>query len=210
MTKHLHVTLLCLRQDAASYLLSFQHQMQRQVNKSSQGKQHEQVKDTRTGAQKLIAEIEGFDGILDDHDNEVAFISKQHYEQKAGRNKYQTSPGGANGVDGVVDHEQIAMQLRGDDDEFDRDIYDEDLSNFKVGAIMNNDEDDMRILDSLPQMVQPNKAAQTKSQSHTQKKTKESNSTAKQLDFSEEKDDANRGPLGRFIDKIVVYGFNCN
>ena len=44
------------------------------------------------------------------------------------------------------------MQLRGgDDDDFDRDIYDDDeLSNFKVGAMINNDEDDLRILDSLP------------------------------------------------------------
>ena len=44
------------------------------------------------------------------------------------------------------------MQLRGgDDDDFDRDLYDEDLTNFKgVGAMINNDEDDMRILDSLP------------------------------------------------------------
>ena len=43
------------------------------------------------------------------------------------------------------------MQLRGGDDhDFDRDLYDEDLTNFKVGAMINNDEDDMRILDSLP------------------------------------------------------------
>ena len=91
-------------------------------------------------AQRLIAEIEGFDGILDEHDNEVAFISKQHYEHEEG-----------GGSQAVVDHEQITMQLRGgDDDDFDRDLYDEDLSNFKVGAMINNDEDDMRILDSLP------------------------------------------------------------
>ena len=37
-----------------------------------------------SGAQKLIAEIEDFDVMLDDHDNEVAFISKQHYEQEGG------------------------------------------------------------------------------------------------------------------------------
>jgi len=47
------------------------------------------------------------------------------------------------------------MQLRGDDEEFDRDLYDEDISNFKVGNIMNNDEDDLRILDSLPQAIKP-------------------------------------------------------
>jgi hypothetical protein len=47
------------------------------------------------------------------------------------------------------------MQLRGDDEEFDRDLYDEDISNFKVGNIMNNDEDDLRILDSLPTAVKP-------------------------------------------------------
>ena len=47
------------------------------------------------------------------------------------------------------------MQLRGDDEEFDRDMYDEDLSHFKVGNIISNDEDDLRILDSLPHMVKP-------------------------------------------------------
>ncbi len=52
------------------------------------------------------------------------------------------------------------MQLRGEDEEdvFDRDLYgdeEEDLGNFKVGQIMNNDEDDLRILDSLPCAVKP-------------------------------------------------------
>ena len=54
-----------------------------------------------------------------------------------------------------MDHEQIALQLRGDDEEFDRDMYDEDLAHFKVGNIISNDEDDLRILDSLPHMVKP-------------------------------------------------------
>lgn len=47
------------------------------------------------------------------------------------------------------------MQLRGDDEEFERDLYDEELTNFKVGTMVNNDEEDLRILDSLPQMVKP-------------------------------------------------------
>ena len=81
--------------------------------------------------------------MLDEHDQEVAFISNQY----AGADKDSQNQ--------IVDHEQIAMQLRGDDEEFDRDIYDEDLSNFKVGNMINNDEDDLRILDSLPQMVKP-------------------------------------------------------
>lgn len=34
-------------------------------------------------------------------------------------------------------------------------MYDEDLSNFKVGNMINNDEDDLRILDSLPNAVKP-------------------------------------------------------
>lgn len=97
-----------------------------------------------SGAQRLIAEIEKFD-ILDEHDQEVAFISKQHYQQKSSNSE-------------IADHEQIGIQLRGDDEEFDRDLYadvEEDLGNFKVGNIMNNDEDDLRILDSLPHMVKP-------------------------------------------------------
>jgi len=47
------------------------------------------------------------------------------------------------------------MQLRGDDEEFERDLYDEELTNFKVGTMVNNDEEDLTILDSLPQMVKP-------------------------------------------------------
>ena len=66
------------------------------------------------------------------------------------------------------------MQLRGgDDDEFDRDddIYDEDLSNFKVNTMINNDEDDLRILDSLPQMVTSSgKAPQPNSLASSQRK----------------------------------------
>ena len=46
------------------------------------------------------------------------------------------------------------MELRGDDEEFDRD-YDEDLTDFKVGNVMNNLEDDLAILDSLPSMAKP-------------------------------------------------------
>ena len=80
--------------------------------------------------------------MLDDHDDEVAFISKQHYEQDEG--------GGVASNEAIVDHEQIAMQMRGDDDEFDRDLYDEELTNFKAGGMIANDEDDLRILDSLP------------------------------------------------------------
>lgn len=76
---------------------------------------------------------------MDEHDQEVAFISKQHY-----------TVDGDDGSGAIVDHEQIDMQLKGDHDEFDRDLYDEDLSSFKVGNIMSNDEDDLRILDSLP------------------------------------------------------------
>lgn len=85
--------------------------------------------------------------MLDDHDDEVAFISKQHYEQDGG--------GGVASNAAIVDHEEIAMQLRGDEDEFDRDLYDEELTNFKAGGMIANDEDDLRILDSLPTMDQP-------------------------------------------------------
>ena len=81
--------------------------------------------------------------MLDEHDQEVAFIS----------NQYQT--GETEDPNQIVDHEQIAMQLRGDDEEFERDLYDEELTNFKVGTMVNNDEEDLRILDSLPQMVKP-------------------------------------------------------
>ena len=82
--------------------------------------------------------------MLDEHDQEVALISKQHY-QKVGDDSND-----------MVDHEHIAMQLRGDDEDFDRDIiYDEDLTGFKVGGMINNDEDDLRILDSLPNAVKP-------------------------------------------------------
>ena len=54
----------------------------------------------------------------------------------------------------MVDPDQIALQLRGDEPDFDRDLYDEDLKNFQVGEIQ-NDEDDQRILDSLPPTVKP-------------------------------------------------------
>ena len=107
------------------------------------------------------------------------------------------------------------MQLRGgDDDDFDRDMYDEDLSNFKVGAMINNDEDDLRILDSLPQMVQPSKGPPANSFNNSMKKP-QSGSISKRLDFDEQDDKedgsgVNRGPLGRFIEKIIVFGFNCN
>ena len=55
------------------------------------------------------------------------------------------------------------MQLRGDDDEFDRDLYDEELSSFKAVGMVTNEEDDLRILDSLPQMILPNKGLQNNS-----------------------------------------------
>lgn len=72
----------------------------------------------------------------------MAFISKHHYQS----NKKEIKSD-------IVDHDQIGIQLRGDDEEFERDLYDEELSNFKVGNNMNNDEDDLRILDSLPHMM---------------------------------------------------------
>lgn len=104
-----------------------------------------------------------------------------------------------------MDHEQIAMQLRGDDDDFDRDIYDEDLTGFKVGSMINNDEDDMRILDSLPNAVKP-KVLQNSFNSKKQTSVKQPKSA---------KNDQQQavvvgGPLGHFLDKIVVYGFNAN
>ena len=63
----------------------------------------------------------------------MAFISKQHYHSNKKESKNSD----------IVDHEDIAMQLRGGDDEeeFERDLFD--------------DEDDLRILDSLPSMVKP-------------------------------------------------------
>ena len=70
---------------------------------------------------------------------------------------------------------------------------------------MNNDEDDLRILDSLPQAIKP-KALQNSFNS----KKETSVQKQKQINKLDEQSLTTGGPLGRFIDKIVVYGFNCN
>ena len=109
------------------------------------------------------------------------------------------------------------MQLRGDDEEFDRDIYadvDEELGggDFKVGNIMQNDEDDLRILDSLPHMVKP-KGMLLQNSTLNSKKQQSSAKQNRSLKIDEQATsviNVGGGPLGRFIDKIIVYGFNCN
>ena len=84
-------------------------------------------------------------------------------------------------------------------------MYDEELSGFKVNMI-NNDEDDLRILDSLPHMVKP-KGLQNSFNSKKQTSVKQQ----KQKADEQTQASANAGgPLGRFIDKIVVFGFNSN
>lgn len=210
VTRHLHVSLLCLRQDVAHFFgRKGSISSERKSKASGVGAPFEKAhaQEQMTGAQKVIAEIEGtniddFD-LLDEHDREVALISKNHL----GMDVEEEEDGAG---EGIIDHEQIAMQLRGDEDDFDRDMYDEDLGQFKVGSIINNDEDDLRILASLPQMHRP-KNLHNSFASRKQTSGKKHKSGAKNADEgSSGQQRAAGSPLARFIDKIVVFGFNCN
>ena len=76
-------------------------------------------------------------------------------------------------------------------------------------GIINDDEDDMRILDSLPQSYKP---ASFQHSDNTQSKNVSQNQPKKEdyvtNDIVEYQPPL--GPLSRFLDKIVILGFNCN
>lgn len=75
-------------------------------------------------------------------------------------------------------------------------------------GIINDDEDDMRILDSLPTSYKPQGVQQANTQG---KNNLNQNRSKKEEDGSNEAAEFQPlGPLSRFIDKIVVVGFNCN
>lgn len=93
VTKYIHVTLLCLRQDVAQVVRDWKQQPSFCSSRKSKTSVLDATLKTNagaqqgpppkkevkvTGAKRLIAEIEDFD-MLDEHDQEVAFISNHHY-----------------------------------------------------------------------------------------------------------------------------------
>ena len=82
MTKELHMTFLCLKDEIAGSFKPI-NQMQSTARGSQRGGVSDRNEKGRE-AKRLIAELEGFNGSKDDEmdelDQEVAFISKMHQE----------------------------------------------------------------------------------------------------------------------------------
>jgi len=74
---------------------------------------------------------------------------------------------------------------------------------------LQNDEDDLRILDSLPLAIKP-KGLTQKIISSTQNQLSAKQTNEKEKQETEAAVHSVVGPLGRFIEKIVVFGFNTN
>ena len=95
------------------------------------------------------------------------------------------------------------------------------MGNFK-GDILNNHDDDMRILESLPTSYKPQgMPLQDQMRGNSAVKQDRGNksfnaSAGKRsmnggaADHLQSKDVKMEGPLGQFIDKITIHGFNCN
>ena len=148
---------------------------------------------------------------MDELDQEVAFISKMHQEKRS-KNKNKDLDGVVGDqANPIANHNDINVQLE-DEDQMKREIKErlfEEEQEFRDAlekGIINDDEDDMRILDSLPTSYKPRGLPQQDSRG----KNTQNQSKKEEYGSNEPVEFQPLGPLSRFLEKIVVVGFNCN